>query len=109
MMILLLKRTNFGFKPKTGINFGGGFKHNITSTKTKFFQGIGIKRFNSYSNNDDVNTAATEISVEDENYNNVNNIKNNILISGIEQSEWNKEFKRVENILEIPEAPEIFE
>ena len=56
MMILLLKRTNFGFKPKTGINFGGGFKHNITSTKTKFFQGIGIKRFNSYSNNDDVNT-----------------------------------------------------
>ncbi len=101
--------TNFGFIPKTGINFGGGFKHNITSTKTKFFQGIGIKRFNSYSNNDDVNTAATEISVEDENYNNVNNIKNNILISGIEQSEWNKEFKRVENILEIPEAPEIFE
>ena len=95
----------------------GGFKNNITSTKTKFFQGIGIKRFNSYSNNDDVNTAATEISVEDENYNNVNNIKNNILISGIEQSEWNKEFKRVENILEIPvenileipEAPEIFE
>ena len=47
--------------------------------------------------------------MEDENYNNVNNIKNNILISGIEQSEWNKEFKRVENILEIPEAPEIFE
>ena len=101
--------TNFGFKPKTGINFGGAFKNNITSTKTKFFQGIGIKRFNSYSNNDDVNTAATEISVEDENYNNVNNIKNNILISGIEQNEWNKEFKRVENILEIPEVPEIFE
>ena len=74
MMILLLKRTNFGFKPKTGINFGGGFKHNITSTKTKFFQGIGIKRFNSYSNNDDVNTAATGISVEDDNYINVNNI-----------------------------------
>ena len=47
--------------------------------------------------------------MEDENYNNVNNIKNNILISGIEQNEWNKEFKRVENILEIPEAPEIFE
>ena len=45
-MILLLKRTNFGFKPKIGINFGGGFKHNITSTNTKFFQGIGIMRFN---------------------------------------------------------------
>jgi hypothetical protein len=32
--------TNFGFKPNTGINFGGGFKHNTTGTKTKFFQAI---------------------------------------------------------------------
>jgi len=103
--------TNFGFKPNTGINFGGGFKHNTTGTKTKFFQGYGKKRFNSYNNGDDVNTAASEISINDEENNNINsaNIKNNILQSNIVQSDWNKEFKRVENILEIPEGPELLE
>ncbi len=103
--------TNFGFKPNTGINFGGGFKHNTTGTKTKFFQGYGKKRFNSYNNGDDVNTAASEISINDEDNNNINsvNIKNNILQSNIVQSDWNKEFKRVENILEIPEGPELLE
>ncbi len=102
--------TNFGFKPKTGNNFASAFKNNITSTKNKFFQGYGKKRFNSYNNNEDINIVTTDISNNEDQNNNLINLNNkNILRSNIQQNEWNREFKRVENILEIPEESQLIE
>ena len=101
--------TNIGFKSNTNYNFASQFKSSMGSgSKSRFFSGVGKKKFYAQQNNDDT-AITTDFSINDDDTIFKASPNTMILQPNIEQGEWNKEFLRVENILEIPEVAEYLE
>lgn len=101
--------TNIGFKSNTNYNFANQFKSSLGSgSKSRFFAGMGKKRFYSQQNNDDT-AITTDFSTNEDDIAFKPSPSTMILQPNIDQGEWYKELTKVENILEIPEVPEYLE
>ena len=95
--------TNIGFKSNTNYNFSG-FKSIGGGSKTKFYSGQKFKHFTSIGPmNDETSTNYSGQGEEENNKNNVNN-EQAILYSNIPEADWQKEFNKVSNMLEIAEV-----
>ena len=98
--------TNIGFKSNTNYNFGNNFKASSNSSggKARFFSGMSKKKFISAISSTDDTSVTTDFS----NNNEEDKINPNTMIlhTAIEQSDWNKEYNRVETVLVIPEVSE---
>ena len=95
--------TNIGFKSNTNYNFSG-FKSIGGGSKTKFYSGQKFKHFTSIGPmNDESSTNYSGQGEEDNNKNNINN-EQAILYSNIPEADWQKEFNKVSNMLEITEV-----
>ena len=95
--------TNIGFKANTNYNFSG-FKSIGGGSKTKFYSGQKFKHFTSIGPmNEETSTNYSGQTEEENNKNNANN-ENAILYSNINEDEWQKEFNKVSNMLEITEV-----
>ena len=97
--------TNIGFKSNTNYNFSG-YKSIGGGSKTKFFSGQKFKHFASIGPINDENSTNYSAQGEEENKQNNNNINNEqaILYSNIPEEDWQKEFNKVSNMLEIAEV-----
>ena len=95
--------TNIGFKSNTNYNFSG-FKSIGGGSKTKFYSGQKFKHFTSIGPmNDETSTNYSGQGEEENNKNNVNS-EQAILYSNIPEADWQKEFNKVSNMLEIAEV-----
>ena len=95
--------TNIGFKSNTNYNFSG-FKSIGSGSKTKFYSGQKFKHFTSIGPmNDELSTNYSGQGEEDNNKNNTNS-EQAILYSNIPEDDWQKEFNKVSNMLEIAEV-----
>ena len=97
--------TNIGFKSNTNYNFSG-YKSLGGGSKTKFYSGQKFKHFASIGPiNDENSTNYSAQGDEDSNNKNTNiNNENAILYSNIPEEDWQKEFNKVSNMLEIAEV-----
>ena len=96
--------TNIGFKSNTNYNFSG-FKSIGGGSKTKFFSGQKFKHFASIGQVNDENSTNYSAQAEEDNNNNKNiNSEQAILYSNIPEEDWQKEFNKVSNMLEIAEV-----
>jgi hypothetical protein len=96
--------TNIGFKSNTNYNFSG-YKSIGGGSKSKFFSGQKFKHFASIGPINDENSTNYSAQGEDENKQNTNvNSENAILYSNIPEEDWQKEFNKVSNMLEIAEV-----
>ena len=95
--------TNIGFKSNTNYNFSG-FKSIGGGSKTKFYSGQKFKHFTSIGPLND--ETSTNYSGQAEEENTKNNTINDqaILYSNIPEDDWQKEFNKVSNMLEIAEV-----
>ena len=95
--------TNIGFKSNTNYNFSG-FKSIGSGSKTKFYPGQKFKHFTSTGPmNDETSTNYSGQAEEENNKNNINS-EQAILYSNIPETDWQKEFNKVSNMLEIAEV-----
>ena len=98
--------TNIGFKSNTNYNFSG-YKSLGGGSKSKFFSGQKFKHFTSIGPLNDENSTNYSAQGEEENKQNSNvNNENAILYSNIPEEDWQKEFNKVSNMLEIAEVSE---
>ena len=97
--------TNIGFKSNTNYNFSG-YKSIGGGSKSKFYSGQKFKHFASIGPiNDENSTNYSAQGEEDTNNKNTNiNNENAILYSNIPEEDWQKEFNKVSNMLEIAEV-----
>ena len=97
--------TNIGFKSNTNYNFSG-YKSIGGGSKSKFYSGQKFKHFASIGPiNDENSTNYSAQGEEDTNNKNTNiNNENGILYSNIPEEDWQKEFNKVSNMLEIAEV-----
>ena len=97
--------TNIGFKSNTNYNFSG-YKSLGGGSKSKFYSGQKFKHFASIGPiNDENSTNYSAQGDEDTNNKNTNiNNENAILYSNIPEEDWQKEFNKVSNMLEIAEV-----
>ena len=95
--------TNIGFKSNTNYNFSG-YKSIGGGSKSKFFSGQKFKHFASIGPINDENSTNYSAQAEEENKQNNVNSENAILYSNIPEEDWQKEFNKVSNILEIAEV-----
>ena len=96
--------TNIGFKSNTNYNFSG-YKSLGGGSKSKFFSGQKFKHFTSIGPINDENSTNYSAQGEEENKQNTNiNSENAILYSNIPEEDWQKEFNKVSNMLEIAEV-----
>jgi len=96
--------TNIGFKSNTNYNFSG-YKSIGGGSKSKFFSGQKFKHFASIGPINDENSTNYSAQGEEENKQNTNvNSENAILYSNIPEEDWQKEFNKVSNMLEIAEV-----
>ena len=93
--------TNIGFKSNTNYNFNG-FKSLGGGSKTKFFSGQKFKHFTSIGPMND--ESSTNYSCQAEEDNSKLNNENEILYSNITNEDWQKELRKVSNMLEIAEV-----
>ena len=93
------------FKSNTNYNFSG-YKSLGGGSKTKFYSGQKFKHFASIGPiNDENSTNYSAQGDEDSNNKNTNiNNENAILYSNIPEEDWQKEFNKVSNMLEIAEV-----
>jgi len=95
--------TNIGFKSNTNYNFSG-YKSIGGGSKSKFFSGQKFKHFASIGPVNDENSTNYSAQAEEENKQNNVNSENAILYSNIPEEDWQKEFNKVSNMLEIAEV-----
>ena len=96
--------TNIGFKSNTNYNFSG-YKSIGGGSKTKFYSGQKFKHFASIGPINDENSTNYSAQGEEENKQNSNvNNEQAILYSNIPEEDWQKEFNKVSNMLEIAEV-----
>lgn len=97
--------TNIGFKSNTNYNFSG-YKSIGGGSKSKFYSGQKFKHFASIGPiNEENSTNYSAQGEEDTNNKNTNiNNENAILYSNIPEEDWQKEFNKVSNMLEIAEV-----
>ena len=97
--------TNIGFKSNTNYNFSG-YKSLGGGSKSKFYSGQKFKHFASIGPvNDENSTNYSAQGEEDTNNKNTNtNNEQAILYSNIPEEDWQKEFNKVSNMLEIAEV-----
>ena len=95
--------TNIGFKSNTNYNFSG-YKSIGGGSKSKFFSGQKFKHFASIGPINDENSTNYSAQAEEENKQNNVNSENAILYSNIPEEDWQKEFNKVSNMLEIAEV-----
>jgi len=95
--------TNIGFKSNTNYNFSG-YKSIGGGSKSKFFSGQKFKHFASIGPVNDENSTNYSAQAEEENKQNNINSENAILYSNIPEEDWQKEFNKVSNMLEIAEV-----
>ena len=97
--------TNIGFKSNTNYNFSG-YKSLGGGSKSKFYSGQKFKHFASIGPvNDENSTNYSAQGEEDTNNKNTNvNSEQAILYSNIPEEDWQKEFNKVSNMLEIAEV-----
>ena len=93
--------TNIGFKSNTNYNFSG-YKSIGGGSKSKFYSGQKFKHFASIGPmNEEI---STNYSAQGDDENNKNNNEQAILYSNIPEEDWQKEFNKVSNMLEIAEV-----
>ena len=97
--------TNIGFKSNTNYNFSG-FKSIGGGSKSKFYSGQKFKHFASIGPINDENSTNYSAQGEEDNINKNQNLNSEqaILYSNIPEEDWQKEFNKVSNMLEIAEV-----
>ena len=99
--------TNIGFKSNTNYNFSG-YKSIGGGTKTKSYWGQKFKHFTSIGPVNDETSTNYSGQGEEENTKNNANSEQAILYSNIPEADWQKEFNKVSNMLEIAEVSDEF-
>ena len=94
--------TNIGFKSNTNYTLNG-FKSIGGGSKTKFYSGQKFKHFTSIDPMNDEAPENNNFKGEEKNNINNKNNENGILYSNITESDWQKEFNKVSNMLKIEE------
>ena len=97
--------TNIGFKSNTNYNFSG-FKSIGGGSKSKFYSGQKFKHFASIGPVNDENSTNYSAQGEEDNTNKNANLNSEqaILYTNIPEEDWQKEFNKVSNMLEIAEV-----
>ena len=97
--------TNIGFKSNTNYNFSG-FKSIGGGSKSKFYSGQKFKHFASIGPVNDENSTNYSAQGEEDNTNKNTNLNSEqaILYTNIPEEDWQKEFNKVSNMLEIAEV-----